>query len=99
LGDGFLQDFYIKVGGKKNTLQFTLDVFNLGNYISPQWGLNQTPLRAGLLNYVTNDAATGRPVYQFPFRSGTTPLADTFQRSFGLGSRWQAQFGVRYIFN
>jgi hypothetical protein len=94
-----IQDFYINVGGKKNTLQFTLDVFNFGNYVSPQWGLNQTPLRAALVNYVTNDAATGRPVFQFPFRSGTTPLAETFQRSFGLGSRWQAQFGVRYIFN
>jgi hypothetical protein len=94
-----IQDFYINVAGKKNTLQFTLDVFNFGNYMSPQWGLNQTPLRAGLLNYVTNDAATGRPVYQFPYRSGTTPLAETFQRSFGLGSRWQAQFGIRYIFN
>jgi len=94
-----IQDFYINVAGKKNTLQFTLDVFNFGNYVSPQWGLNQTPLRAGLLNYVTNDAATGKPVFQFPYRSGTTPLSDTFQRSFGLGSRWQAQFGVRYIFN
>jgi hypothetical protein len=94
-----IQDFYINVGGKKNTLQFTLDVFNFGNYMSPQWGLNQTPLRAALVNYVTNDAATGRPVFQFPFRSGTTPLAETFQRSFGLGSRWQAQFGIRYIFN
>jgi hypothetical protein len=94
-----IQDFYINVAGKKNTLQFTLDVFNFGNYVSPQWGLNQTPLRAGLLNYVTNDATTGRPVFQFPYRSGTTPLSDTFQRSFGLGSRWQAQFGLRYIFN
>jgi len=94
-----IQDFYIKVGGHKNTLQFTLDVFNFGNYVTPQWGLNQTPLRAGLINYVANDAATGKPVFTFPYRSGTTPLSDTFQRSFGLGSRWQAQFGVRYIFN
>jgi hypothetical protein len=94
-----IQDFYIKVGGQRNTLQFTLDVFNFGNYVSPQWGLNQSTLRAGLINYVGNDAATGKPVFQFPYRSGTTPLADTFQRSFGLGSRWQAQFGVRYIFN
>ena len=94
-----IQDFYIKVGGKKNTLQFTLDVFNFGNYMTPQWGLNQSTLRAGLLSYVTNDAATGKPVFQFPYRSGTTPLTETFQRSFGLGSRWQAQFGVRYIFN
>ena len=94
-----IQDFYIKVGGHKNTLQFTLDVFNFGNYVTPQWGLNQSTLRAGLINYVANDAATGRPVFTFPYRSGTNPLSDTFQRSFGLGSRWQAQFGVRYIFN
>jgi hypothetical protein len=94
-----IQDFYIKVGGHKNTLQFTLDVFNFGNYVTPQWGLNQSTLRAGLINYVANDAATGRPVFTFPYRSGTTPLNETFQRSFGLGSRWQAQFGVRYIFN
>jgi hypothetical protein len=94
-----IQDFYIKVGGKKNTLQFTLDVFNLGNYISPQWGLNQSAFRAGLVNFIGNDATTGRPSFTFPYRTGTTPLRDTFQRSFGLGSRWQAQFGVRYIFN
>jgi hypothetical protein len=94
-----IQDFYIKVGGKKNTLQFTLDVFNLGNYISPQWGLNQSAFRAGLVNFIGNDATTGKPSFTFPYRTGTTPLRDTFQRSFGLGSRWQAQFGVRYIFN
>jgi hypothetical protein len=45
-----IQDFYIKVGGHKNTLQFTLDVFNFGNYVTPQWGLNQSTLRAGLIN-------------------------------------------------
>ena len=94
-----IQDFYINVGGKKNTLQFTLDVFNMGNYVSSQWGLGQSALRAGLLNYVNNDVTTGKPVFQFPYRTGTIPLTDSFQRSFGLGSRWQAQFGVRYIFN
>jgi hypothetical protein len=94
-----IQDFYIKVGGQKNTLQFTLDVFNFGNYVSPQWGLGQSSVRAGLLTYTGNDAATGKPVFQFPYRSGTVPMTDSFQRNFGLGSRWQAQFGVRYIFN
>jgi hypothetical protein len=99
-----IQDFYIKVGGKKNTLQFTLDVFNAGNYVSSQWGLAQTSLRAGLLSYTGNDATTGQPVYQFPYRyqgnpTSSVPLTDSFQRSFGLSSRWQAQFGVRYIFN
>ncbi|MFM6915031.1 MAG: TonB-dependent receptor, partial [Aquirufa sp.] len=99
-----IQDFYIKVGGKKNTLQFTLDVFNAGNYASAQWGLAQTPLRAGLLSYLGNDATTGKPTFEFPYRytgnpTSSVPLTDSFQRSFGLTSRWQAQFGVRYIFN
>ncbi|MHA8049565.1 TonB-dependent receptor [Aquirufa sp. ROCK-SH2] len=94
-----IQDFYINVGGKKNTLQFTLDVFNFGNYVSPQWGLGQSAIRTGLLTFTGNDAATGKPVFQFPYRSGTTPLTESFQRNFGLGSRWQAQFGIRYIFN
>jgi hypothetical protein len=94
-----IQDFYINVGGKRNTLQFTLDVFNFGNYVSPQWGLGQTAIRSGILNFVGNDAATGKPVFTFPYRAGTTPLTETFQRTFGLGSRWQAQFGIRYIFN
>ncbi len=93
-----IQDFYINVGGKRNTLQFTLDVFNFGNYVSPQWGLGQSVIKTAPLNYVTNDAQ-GRPVFQFPFRSGTTPLTESFQRNLGLGSRWQAQFGIRYIFN
>jgi hypothetical protein len=99
-----IQDFYINVGGKKNTLQFTLDVFNLGNYISPQWGLSQSAFRAGLLNFIGNDATTGRPSFTFPYKytgnpTTSNPLIDSFQRNFGLGSRWQAQFGVRYIFN
>jgi len=93
-----IQDFYLKVGGKTNTLQVTLDIFNFGNYLTPNWGLSQVPIRQSLLNYVTNDAQ-GRPVFQFPYRSGTTPLAQTNQNSFGLGSRWQAQVGLRYIFN
>ncbi len=93
-----IQDFYVKVGGKKNTIQLTLDIFNFGNYVSPNWGLGQSAIKTAVLNYVNNDAL-GRPVFQFPFRSGTTPLKETFQRNLGLGSRWQAQFGLRYIFN
>ena len=94
-----IQDFYIKVGGQKNTLQFTLDVFNFGNYVSPQWGLGQSAIRTALISFLGNDSATGKPTFEFPYRTGTTPLTESFQRSFGLGSRWQAQFGVRYIFN
>ena len=104
-----IQDFNIQVGGKTNTLQFTFDMFNAGNYVSPNWGLNQSSNRAALMSFVGYDnatgfvspgsAPTGKPVFTFPYANGTNPLTETFQKSTGLGSRWQGQIGVRYIFN
>ena len=104
-----IQDFNIKVGGKTNTIQVTFDMFNAGNFVTPNWGLNQTTLRTALLNFVGYDNAagavatgsvpTGKPIFTFPYLSGTTPLTETFQKSTGLGSRWQGQIGIRYIFN
>lgn len=104
-----IQDFNIKVGGKTNTIQVTFDMFNAGNFVTPNWGINQTTIRTALLNFVGYDNAagavatgsvpTGKPIFTFPYLSGTTPLTETFQKSTGLGSRWQGQIGIRYIFN
>jgi hypothetical protein len=104
-----IQDFNFKIGGKINTIQLTFDMFNAGNYVSPNWGINQGTVRAALLNFQGYDNAagfvgtgsvpTGRPVFTFPYRTGTVPLADSFQNIVGLTSRWQGQFGIRYIFN
>jgi hypothetical protein len=100
------QDFNIKIGNKVNTLQVSLDMFNFGNYISENWGLAQNPVRSALINFVgwdngTAATATGRPVFQFPERvvATRTPLTDSYLFNTGIGARWQAQVGVRYIFN
>ncbi len=104
-----IQDFNIKIGGKVNTLQLTFDLFNAGNYVSNNWGLNQSPVRSSLVNFAGYDNAanfitagsvpTGRPVFTFPFRLETTPLTDSFQNVVSATSRWQGQIGLRYIFN
>lgn len=104
-----IQDFNIKVAGKVNTLQLTFDLFNAGNYVSNNWGIIQSPLKANPLTFAgydsttgfisTGSVPTGKPTFTFPFRTGTTPLTDSFQNSVGLGSRWQGQIGIRYIFN
>jgi hypothetical protein len=104
-----IQDFNFKVAGKTNTLQLTFDLFNAGNFVTPNWGITQSAVRSALINFVGYDNAagavstgsvpTGRPIFTFPFRTGTIPLADSFQDNTGLGSRWRGQIGIRYIFN
>ena len=98
------QDFNIKVKGKTNTLRFTFDIFNFGNLVNKNWGSLQFPNRTALLNFKrveTAGANTGKPVFSFPYLNASTqtPLTNTFQTSTGQSSRWQAQFGLRYIFN
>lgn len=61
-----MQDFFINVNGKRNTIQFTLDIFNFGNLLNPEWGVQQTPIRNQLLTFVGQETATGRPVFSFP---------------------------------
>ncbi len=96
-----LQDFYIKVGQKRNTLQFSLDIFNFANMLNSDWGVFKTPNRASLLNFSRINPTTGLPEFTFPYLNAAnqTKLKETFQNSFNVTSRWQMQFGVRYIFN
>jgi hypothetical protein len=94
----FKQDFYINIGGKRNTLQFSADVFNASNQVF------QNVNRAGLINFIGYDASK-TPTFNFtnldttPSAVGTNPLKSTFFDNKGIGSRWQGQFGLRYIFN
>ncbi|HEY0895199.1 MAG TPA: hypothetical protein VGE15_01475, partial [Sphingobacteriaceae bacterium] len=82
------QDLGVNVRGAKNTLQFTFDIFNVGNLLNKDWG------RA----YSVNNNAV-----ELVSVSGT---GFNFNRSnpegyniSDLGSRWQGQFGIRYIFD
>jgi hypothetical protein len=36
-----VQDVFTNVGGSNNTLQFTLDIFNFGNFLNSSWGIYQ----------------------------------------------------------
>jgi hypothetical protein len=92
-----IQDFFINVGGKRNTLQFSLDIFNFGNMLNSNWSVPEEPIRRALLNFRRYDAE-GRPVFQYGLNNGE-PLTTTFRPQSTINARWQMQFGVRYIFN
>lgn len=88
-----LQDFNFNVSGdKQNTIQVSLDILNFGNLLNSDWGLvqeinNVQPLGATL------DTATNTAVYSFDPNQ-----TESFNYAADLRSRWQMQFGLRYIF-
>jgi hypothetical protein len=94
-----LQDFFVDVKGKRNTLQVSIDIFNFGNMLNSEWGVLKTPNRSALLDFRGYDA-NRNPIFRYPFLNATTqePLRKTFRDDLGLTSRWQMQIGVRYIF-
>jgi hypothetical protein len=101
-----LQDLFTNIGENRNALQLSIDIFNIGNLLNRNWGTFQTPNVTNPLTFVGYDAQ-GRPNFNFPYLanpsagvSGGTKLTQTFRSDVGgLGSRWQAQVGIRYLFN
>ncbi len=96
------QDVYVKVGTNRHTLRFSLDVTNLGNLISKDWGTYQTPTVTTPIRFdKTITGADGKtyPVFAFPYATGTTPYTSAFRDNTAAVSRWQMQFGLRYLFN
>ncbi|AMR33253.1 TonB-dependent receptor [Mucilaginibacter sp. PAMC 26640] len=97
----FTQDLYQTSGKIKNTLRFEFNIINLGNFLYRNWGNYKFANRALLLTYKGIDAATGKPSYSFPYFDNTNqiPLTSTFGNGVSQSSRWQAQIGLRYLFN
>lgn len=87
----FLQDYNFKlIGQQTNTIQLSIDILNFGNLINSDWGVIEVP---------TNTQPIGvRVVDNTPIFSFDTSQTKTFTNRVDLESRWQMQFGVRYIF-
>ena len=99
----FMQEFFINVGGKRNTFQFTFDIFNFTNMLNKDWGrIENVRFNAFSLldfrGYV--DAANGDFTPTYNFTRGDTQPDEIFDiDDSGINSsRWQMQFGLRYIF-
>ena len=102
-----IQDFYVMVGKSKNTIEVSLDIINVGNLLNKNWGLYQDAFNGSnfggvsILSYKGIDAATGHATYSFPYLNKTnqTPVTSSFINDSSQLSRWQAQLGLRYMFN
>jgi hypothetical protein len=88
-----LQDFKFKAGKSAHTIQFSIDILNLGNMLNSEWGVKKYATTSGYYQPLSVSLAGSVPTYQFDPTSRRT-----FAASPDLLSRWQMQFGLRYIF-
>jgi len=84
----FIQE--VKVS-EDNAIQFSVDILNLSNLLSSDWGVVDT-FNSRQPVGVSVDA-NNVPTYSFD-----TALTETFGSDSSLLSRWQMQLGLRYIF-
>ena len=83
-----LQDLKVS---EDNSLQFSIDILNFGNFISSNWGLVQQANAVQPIGVSVD--GTGTPTYTF-----SPDLQETFVYDVSLLSRWQMQFELRYTF-
>ena len=101
------QDFFVKSGNVKNTIVVSVDIINFGNLLDKNWGIYQDSYNGfnsgstTLLSYKGIDPATGHAEYSFPYLDKTNliPVTKSFTNDTSQESRYQAQVGIRYIFN
>ncbi|QKX05497.1 TonB-dependent receptor [Aquimarina sp. TRL1] len=87
-----LQDYNFEINEQKQTIQFSVDILNFGNLLNSDWGVISQPTTLNPLS-VSLDTTTNTPTYTF-----NSDLKKTFGSDASLLSRWQMQFGLRYIF-
>jgi carboxypeptidase family protein len=89
-----LQDLKFKTSkNKTQTVQFSLDIINFGNLINSDWGVRKYASTASYYQPLTVHYNGNNPTYVFD-----PALTTTFISSPELISRWQMQFGLRYLF-
>jgi hypothetical protein len=92
-----LQDLFINVGGKRNSLQITADILNFGNLLNKNWGIRkELTLSNGSL--LSSRIVSNKPVFKLVEAGGTLPTS-TFKNVNTTSSTWGLQLGLRYTFN
>jgi hypothetical protein len=93
-----LQDFKIMVKESVNKIQLSVDIINVANLFSSNWGLNKSFVTTSPLNVVGRDAATGKLKVSMR-KIGADYVTKTYQDPSSVSATWALQVGVRYIFN
>ena len=95
--------FYTKDGKEKDkhTLRLSMDLINAGNFLNRNWGVAKQFTTTSPLTFEGMAADGKTPSFSFPYIDATNqvPLVNSFSNNTGIFSRWQMQFGIKYLFN
>ena len=98
------QDFYLNIGGKKNSFQFRADILNFTNLLNRNWGISQRATATNILAVAQAPSLSNNytPFYNMALQTDTQGkrflAKDTFQKNASVFDVWQAQFTLRYTF-
>jgi hypothetical protein len=96
------EDLSIKTGKEqRHTLSLSMDLINVGNFLNKYWGTYKTPTLSNFLKYEGIGADGKTPSFSMPYLDAPNqvPLVNSFKDNANIISRWQMQFGIRYLFN
>jgi hypothetical protein len=97
-----LQDLFANFGKRRNTFQFSVDIFNFGNLLNASWGKVKSTNATSIL-VPTNapslvPGGTVVPTFRLATDRGNI-ITRTFRDNVSTVSTYSIQFGIRYIFN
>jgi len=95
------QDISVKFGQNRHTIRLSADILNVGNLLNKNWGIVKSPSVTNFLRYEGLAADGKTPSYSFTLQDAANqiPYTNSFSNSTSIASRWQMQFGIRYLFN
>jgi len=94
------QEVFRNYGKTKNSFQFTVDIFNVGNLLNRKWGNVNFVNNAAILvpQNVSSINSFTKPTFRLANAQGDI-VRETFGTSQTISSTYYMQFGVRYNFN
>ncbi|QNL48637.1 TonB-dependent receptor [Olivibacter sp. SDN3] len=92
-----LQDIFTDIGGRRHSLQVSLDIQNFGNLLNSGWGIMQRNTGAQSLMSIASVSENGDPTYQLNKVNNAFPVSATENLS-TVATTWSMLLGLRYIF-
>jgi hypothetical protein len=90
------QDVFKNIAGRRNSLQFRVDIANFSNLLNSDWGVGQRLINAQPL---TNPSADASGRMQYRLRAVNNKLMTTsLESTAGFSDVYSVMFSLRYQF-